>query len=165
MENIWSEIRSGFEDEGILYIDAWVSPDDNEEGKVIATIDLETGVVSYRDDRAKTDKYAQEMISLVLQNITPDQDIPEDNICTDGLNIGKMLDMINAPENFSTCEVKEFIDKHGKSMFDEIPCITGHDLDDYFYEPGSTKWIMITSPEYSKREQAIANYLYIKTIS
>ncbi|MFA5366660.1 MAG: hypothetical protein WC333_02150 [Dehalococcoidia bacterium] len=77
-DNIWSEIRSNFEDEGVIHIDAWISGDDNEEGKVIATIDKATSVVSYRDDRAKTDAYAQEIIAEVLADLTkstiPDED-------------------------------------------------------------------------------------------
>jgi hypothetical protein len=166
MENIWSEIRSGFEDEGVLYIDAWVSPDDNEEGKVIATINLETGRVSYRDDRAKTDAYAQEVISLALQTIASSKETGDD-ICTDGLFIGELPylapdqgipEETHAPENFSMCELEDFIDEHGKFL-DEIQVVTGYDLDGYFYEPGSTKWILTISPDYSERDQAISNYL------
>jgi len=198
MENIWSEIRSEFEDEGVLFIDAWVSPDDDEEGKVIATVNLETGVVSYRDERAKTDKYAQEVISLALQNITglkdvsgkpirindkldpesgavlkgleddfrksiytiPEESGKDDCICTEGLHIPDqgIPEESNAPENFSMCELEDFIDEHGKFL-DEIQVVTGYDLDSYFYEPGSTKWIPMTSPDYSERDQAISNYL------
>ena len=64
--NIWSEIRSNFEDESIVYIDAWMTPDDNEEGTVIAKVNVLTGNVQYIDDRAKTDAYAQEIIKEVL---------------------------------------------------------------------------------------------------
>ena len=64
--NIWSEIRSNFEDESIVYIDAWITPDDNEEGTVIAKVNVLTGNVQYIDDRAKTDAYAQEIIKEVL---------------------------------------------------------------------------------------------------
>ena len=64
--NIWSEIRSNFEDESIVYIDAWITPDDNEEGTVIAKVNVLTGNVQYIDDRAKTDAYAQEIINEVL---------------------------------------------------------------------------------------------------
>ena len=64
--NIWSEIRSNFEDESIVHIDAWITPDDNEDGRVIANINKITGNVQYIDDRAKTDTYAQEIINEVL---------------------------------------------------------------------------------------------------
>ena len=64
--NIWSEIRSNFEDESIVHIDAWITPDDNEEGTVIAKVNVLTGNVQYIDDRAKTDAYAQEIIKEVL---------------------------------------------------------------------------------------------------
>jgi hypothetical protein len=109
-DNIWSEIRSNFEDEGIIHIDAWVSPDDDEEGKVIATIDIKTKTVTYRDDRAKTDAYAQETIALALKDINlPEEDanfaqfmveMKKDTTCTNGLNInshkkytGKIADL------------------------------------------------------------------------
>ena len=67
--NIWSEIRSNFEDESIVHIDAWITPDDNEEGMVIAKVNKVTGNVQYIDDRAKTDTYAQEIIKEVLADI------------------------------------------------------------------------------------------------
>ena len=65
-ENNWSEIRNDFEDEGIINIDAWNSPDDNEEGTVIAKIHPD-GKVEYIDDRARKDQYAQEMIIEAVQ--------------------------------------------------------------------------------------------------
>lgn len=68
-ENIWLEIRSNYEDEGIVHIDAWKTSDDNEEGTVIAKVDIKTGNVQYIDDRAKTDAYAQEIIQEVLNDI------------------------------------------------------------------------------------------------
>ena len=61
MENIWGEIRWDYVGDFIC-IDAWLTDDDMEEGKVIAKIDLVTGEVTYNDDRAKTDVYAQELI-------------------------------------------------------------------------------------------------------
>lgn len=64
--NIWGEIRSNFENEGIINIDAWLTEDENEEGNVIAKVNTKTLEVEYLDDRAKTDNYAQEMINEVL---------------------------------------------------------------------------------------------------
>lgn len=64
--NIWSEIRNDFIDNDIVHIDAWVNSDDNEEGKVIAKVNLNTNIVIYIDDRAKTDTYAQEMINEII---------------------------------------------------------------------------------------------------
>ena len=67
MENIWGEIRNDFEDDqGIVHIDAWLTADDNEEGTVIAKINSDNGTVEYIDERAKTDPYAQEMITEIL---------------------------------------------------------------------------------------------------
>ena len=64
----WAEIRADHfdEEEGLQYIDAWLTGDDNEEGKVIAKINLETKEVEYLDEDAKTDPYAQEVINEIL---------------------------------------------------------------------------------------------------
>lgn len=67
----WAEIRNDFcnEDEGKVYIDAWKTCNDNEEGKVIAKIDYKTKEIEYLNDAAKTDKYAQEVINEILEDI------------------------------------------------------------------------------------------------
>jgi hypothetical protein len=61
--SIWSEIRNGFEEEDIVHIDAWLTDNGNEGGKVIAKVNVRTQEVEYLDDRARIDSYAQEMIS------------------------------------------------------------------------------------------------------
>lgn len=71
----WAEIRNDYVDENdiskgfvTMYIDAWKTPDDNEGGKSIAEIklivDKDTPLIEiiYKDNKAKTDEYAQEMI-------------------------------------------------------------------------------------------------------
>lgn len=67
----WSEIRNDFhdEDEKTVYIDAWLTDDDNEEGEVIAKINYQTKEIEYLDEDAKNDKYAQEVIKEVLSDI------------------------------------------------------------------------------------------------
>ena len=64
--SIWGAIRNDFEDGDIVYIDAFLTADDNEEGKVIAKVNVRTKEVEYLDDRARTDSYAQEMINEYL---------------------------------------------------------------------------------------------------
>ena len=64
--SIWGEIRNDFEDGNITSIDAWMTADDNEEGKVIARVNTDTKEVEYLDDRAKTDSLAQELIQELL---------------------------------------------------------------------------------------------------
>lgn len=66
----WSEIRIDFfdEEEKKWSVDAWETDDDNEEGSVIAKIDLYTGTVEYLDVDAKTDEYAQEEIGEFLKD-------------------------------------------------------------------------------------------------
>lgn len=65
----WSEIRINFydEEEQKWFVDAWQTDDDNEEGAVIAKIDLSTKTVEYLDEDAKTDAYAQEEIKEFLE--------------------------------------------------------------------------------------------------
>jgi hypothetical protein len=67
MENIWGEIRNDHEDDDITMIDAWLTDDDNEEGAVIAEVNRATGEITYKDDRAKTDPLAQELIREVME--------------------------------------------------------------------------------------------------
>jgi hypothetical protein len=65
----WSEIHDDFEDEGFVHIDAWTSADDDEQGNVIAKINVLTKEVIYIDERAKTDCFAQEVIQDKLKTL------------------------------------------------------------------------------------------------
>lgn len=67
----WAEIRNDFvcEDSHNIYIDAWLTDDDNEEGTVIARIIADTKEIEYFDDDARTDDYAQEVIREAIENI------------------------------------------------------------------------------------------------
>ena len=66
----WAEIRCDFfdEEEEKYFVDAWKTDNSNEEGIVIAKIDLADGTVEYLDENAKTDEYAQEVIREMLEN-------------------------------------------------------------------------------------------------
>jgi hypothetical protein len=70
-EYIWGEIRWDYLDDHFT-IDAWLTDDDMEEGKVIAKVDKE-GNVQYLDERAKTNPYAQEIIAEVKQQCLLDR--------------------------------------------------------------------------------------------
>jgi hypothetical protein len=67
----YAEIRNDFydEEEKKVYIDAWFTDDDNEEGTVIAKVNYKTKDVEYLDNNAKTDKYAQAVINETLKDI------------------------------------------------------------------------------------------------
>lgn len=67
----WAEIRNDYcdEEEGKVYIDAWKTCNDNEEGKVIAKVDYKTKEIQYLNEAAKTDDYAQEIINETLNDI------------------------------------------------------------------------------------------------
>lgn len=51
----------------LYFVDAWRTDDENEEGTVIAKLDLADGTVEYLDEDAKTDEYAQEVIKEMLE--------------------------------------------------------------------------------------------------
>ena len=67
----WAEIRNNYYDdiEHKVYIDAWETECDNEEGTVIAKINYKTKEVEYLDNDARTDIYAQEIINETLKQI------------------------------------------------------------------------------------------------
>lgn len=67
----WAEIRNDFcdEDEGKVFIDAWKTCNDDEEGKVIAKVNYKTKEIEYLDKKARTDSYVQEVIKEVLNAI------------------------------------------------------------------------------------------------
>lgn len=71
MKSKYREIRSNFVDydKNIMYIDAWRTTSPNEEGKVIAKINLSNSEVEYVDEKAKTDVYAQTVIRRVLNAV------------------------------------------------------------------------------------------------
>ena len=62
--NKWKEIRNNFfdEEERCISIDGWKTKNNNEEGKVIAKVYVDTKKIEYIDETAKLDKYAQEII-------------------------------------------------------------------------------------------------------
>ena len=65
------EIRNDYydEQEQKVYIDAWFTEDDNEEGVVIAKVNYKTKEVEYLDNDARTDEYAQAVINETLKDI------------------------------------------------------------------------------------------------
>jgi len=78
--NKWMAIQNEFIDESgfeegyvVMSIDAWITNDENEEGKVIAEIKLDLSsnetTVTYKDEDAKTDSYAQEMIREGIETL------------------------------------------------------------------------------------------------
>lgn len=67
----YAEIRNDFydEEEKNVYIDAWLTEDENEEGVVIAKVNYRTKAIEYLDNDARTDEYAQEIINETLKEI------------------------------------------------------------------------------------------------
>ena len=67
----YAELRNDFfdETENKIYIDAWFTDDDNEEGVVIAKVNMTTKEVEYLDNDARKDSYAQEIIKETIDYI------------------------------------------------------------------------------------------------
>ena len=50
-----------------IYIAGWLTDDEDEDGEIIAAINISSNEVNYFDEDAKTDEYAQEIISDTLE--------------------------------------------------------------------------------------------------
>ena len=68
---MYAEVRNDYYDseEGKVFIDAWETDDGDEEGSVVAKVDVATKGVEYLDPAARTDPYAQELITDALRAI------------------------------------------------------------------------------------------------
>lgn len=67
----YAELRNNYtdEDENEVYIDAWKTDDDSEEGTVIAKINTKTYNITYLDAAAITDPEAQELIQDTIKEL------------------------------------------------------------------------------------------------
>ena len=70
-DSIWAAINYDYIDDDYIFFDAWETEDDNEDGEVIAKIDIISGNVLYIDNRARNDKYAQEVIKDAIIDTLP----------------------------------------------------------------------------------------------
>lgn len=69
--SVWRTINYDYIDDDYIYFDAWKTEDDNEEGDIIAKIEIISGEVIYLDDNVRNDKYAQEVIKDAIVNTLP----------------------------------------------------------------------------------------------
>lgn len=67
----YAELRNNYtdEDENEVYINAWKTDDDSEEGTVIAKINTKSYNITYLDAAAITDPEAQELIQDTIHNL------------------------------------------------------------------------------------------------
>ena len=72
MENenkLISEIRTDYiDDDNLQHIDCWFTDNDNEEGKTIAVVDLDTNKVIFFDNRYRLNQEIKIAINEVLNN-------------------------------------------------------------------------------------------------
>lgn len=69
MESKWHNVVSDHVADDEIFIDAWLTGSQSEEGKVIAVINKTTKEVTYRDEWAKSDLQAQEVINNILNSL------------------------------------------------------------------------------------------------
>lgn len=78
----WKSISNDYEDdEGQVYIDAWETDNDDEQGKSIARVSLTENakiVVEYFDKDAKFDRYAQDSIKEAIDELDSKKTIIQD---------------------------------------------------------------------------------------
>lgn len=68
MEYIYGEVRSDYEEDGIVYIDAWKTGNDNEQGVTVAKFYLETREIEWIREEAKKDIQVREEIENVFND-------------------------------------------------------------------------------------------------
>lgn len=66
---MFTEVRCNFFDEGIWYIDAWLTDDNDEEGFVVATINEKTFEVHYINDMYKTNNMVLDAVKEKLREL------------------------------------------------------------------------------------------------
>ena len=67
----YAELRNNYidEDTNEVYIDAWKTDDDSEEGTVVAKVNTKTHDITYLDAAAITDPEAQELIQDTIKEL------------------------------------------------------------------------------------------------
>lgn len=66
MKNI-AEIRTDYiDDQNLQYIDCWFTDDDNEEGKTVAVVDLDTKKIIFFDNGYRLNEKVKEAINEIL---------------------------------------------------------------------------------------------------
>lgn len=65
----YSELRNDFVDDGKVHIDGWKSDDDNEQGKVLAVIDLESQRVEFKDEEAQQSAQVHQFVKETIDQI------------------------------------------------------------------------------------------------
>lgn len=80
--SIWMEIESVYEDDEFnIYIDAWKhNSNDDDSGSVIAIVNIITGKIIYKNEKAKTDYLAQTVINDVLDSLPKIREERKDEI-------------------------------------------------------------------------------------
>jgi len=66
MKNI-AEIRADYiDDQNLLHIDCWFTDDDNEEGKTVAIVDLDTKKIIFFDNRYRLNEKVMRLLTEIL---------------------------------------------------------------------------------------------------
>lgn len=67
---IIKEVRIDFvDDDNLQHVDCWFTEDDNEEGRTVAVVDLDSDKVIFFDNRFRADEKVKEAIQEILNKI------------------------------------------------------------------------------------------------
>jgi hypothetical protein len=110
IQNI-ADIRTDYvDDQNLQHIDCWFTEDDNEQGKTVAVVDLDTKKIIFFDNGYRLNEKVKEAINYVLNMELSKQEIEE---------------LKEIHDNIRTVLMNNGADEYGDCIIDEICEVTG----------------------------------------
>ena len=108
---IIADIRTDYvDDQNLQHIDCWFTEDDNEQGKTVAVVDLDTKKIIFFDNGYRLNEKVKEAINYVLNMELSKQEIEE---------------LKEIHDNIRTVLMNNGADEYGDCIIDEICEVTG----------------------------------------
>lgn len=105
------DIRTDYvDDQNLQHIDCWFTEDDNEQGKTVAVVDLDTKKIIFFDNGYRLNEKVKEAINYVLNMELSKQEIEE---------------LKEIHDNIRTVLMNNGADEYGDCIIDEICEVTG----------------------------------------
>lgn len=106
-----ADIRTDYvDDQNLQHIDCWFTEDDNEQGKTVAVVDLDTKKIIFFDNGYRLNEKVKEAINYVLNMELSKQEIEE---------------LKEIHDNIRTVLMNNGADEYGDCIIDEICEVTG----------------------------------------
>lgn len=110
IQNI-ADIRTDYvDDQNLQHIDCWFTEDDNEQGKTVAVVDLDTKKIIFFDNGYRLNEKVKEAINYVLNMELSKKEIEE---------------LKEIHDNIRTVLMNNGADEYGDCIIDEICEVTG----------------------------------------